>query len=184
MGNGFFQGKLKLQWSLLAPIKEKCGQRLVTVESEFMILSTTSIGFTTTDSMILTRKISSLNFAKGLLKYKVGAGYYQNVVRYYSSQNRSIQEQYLNLSLEEKQQFFSFLQHNVKPENAEYVYNYVYDNCATKIRDIAEELFPDRIEFDYSYAESNKSIRDLMDDYLDYQPWGEFAIQFGVRSAN
>lgn len=121
-----------------------------------------------------------LNFAKGLLKYKVGVGYYQNVVRYYQGQNRFIKEQYLNLNLEEKQQFFAFLQNNVRPENAEYVYNYVYDNCATKIRDIAEELYPGRVTFDMSYVEEDKTIRDLMDDYLDYQPWGEFGINIGL----
>jgi hypothetical protein len=121
-----------------------------------------------------------LNFAQGLLKYKVGAGYYDRVVQYYKSQNRSIVEQYLNLTLEEKQQFFDFLQKNVRPENAEYLYNYVYDNCATKIRDVAEELYPDRIQFDLGYAEKSKSIRNLMDDYLDYQPWGDFGIDLGL----
>ena len=121
-----------------------------------------------------------LNFAKGLLKYRVGVGNYDNVVRYYGSQNRSIVEQYLNLNQEEKQQFFDFLQENIKPENAEYIYNYVYDNCATKIRDIAEDLYPDRVIFDTSYVEEDKTIRDLMDDYLDYQPWGKFGINLGL----
>ncbi|MEP5610670.1 MAG: DUF4105 domain-containing protein [Cyclobacteriaceae bacterium] len=121
-----------------------------------------------------------VNFAKGLLKYRVGVGNYDNVVRYYGSQNRSIREQYLNLNQEEKQQFFDFLQNNIKPENAEYTYNYVYDNCATKIRDIAETLYPNRIVFDISYVEEGKTIRDLMDDYLDLQPWGEFGINLGL----
>ncbi|MEP1096849.1 MAG: DUF4105 domain-containing protein [Cyclobacteriaceae bacterium] len=121
-----------------------------------------------------------VNFAKGLLKYRVGVGNYDNVVRYYGSQNRSIVEQYLNLNQREKQQFFDFLQNNVKPENAEYTYNYVYDNCATKIRDITEGLYPGRIVFDMSYVQEGKTIRDLMDDYLDYQPWGEFGINLGL----
>lgn len=121
-----------------------------------------------------------LNFAQGLLKYKVGAGYYQRVVDYYKSQDRSIIEQYLNLTLEEKQQFFDYLQNNVRPENAEYLYNYVYDNCATKIRDVVEELYPGRVSFDLSYAVDGKSVRDLMDDYLDYQPWGDFGIDLGL----
>ncbi|WP_436514630.1 lipoprotein N-acyltransferase Lnb domain-containing protein [Ekhidna sp. To15] len=121
-----------------------------------------------------------LNFAQGLLKYKVGVGRYDRVYAFYKSQNRYVKEQYLNLTAEEKQQFFDFLQTNVKPENAEYLYNYVYDNCATKIRDVAENLYPNRIEFDLSYKEEGKTIRDLMDDYLDYQPWGDFAIDLGL----
>ncbi|WP_420317116.1 DUF4105 domain-containing protein [Ekhidna sp.] len=121
-----------------------------------------------------------LNFAQGLLKYKVGVTKYDRVYQFYKSQNRFIKEQYLNLTQEEKQQFFDFLQNNVKPENAEYLYNYVYDNCATKIRDVAEGLYPGRIDFDLSYKEENKTIRDLMDDYLDYQPWGDFGIDLGL----
>ncbi len=121
-----------------------------------------------------------LNFAKGLLKYKVGVMKYDQVFQYYKSQNRYVKEQFLNLTPHEKQQFFDFLQNNVKPENAEYLYNYVYDNCATKIRDVAESLYPGRIEFGLTYKEEDKTIRNLMDDYLDYQPWGDFAIDLGL----
>lgn len=121
-----------------------------------------------------------LNFAKGLLKYKVGRKEWKRtfqVQRYYK---RYIKLQYLNLTLEEKQALFDYLENNIKPENAEYLYNYVYDNCATKIRDVCEELYPDRIEFDLSYKVPDKTIRDLMEDYLDYQPWGDLGIDLGL----
>lgn len=121
-----------------------------------------------------------LNFAQGLLKYKVGVTKYEHVLRYYKRQNRYVKEQYLNLTPEEKQQFFDFLQDNVKPENAEYLYNYVYDNCATKIRDVIDELYPGRVQYDLSYKEEGKTIRDLMEDYLDYQPWGDLGIDIGL----
>ncbi|GAB4241046.1 MAG: DUF4105 domain-containing protein [Ekhidna sp.] len=121
-----------------------------------------------------------LNFAKGLLKYKVGVNKYDRVFRFYISQERYIKEQYLNLTLEEKQRFFEFLQQNVRPENAEYLYNYVYDNCATKIRDVCNVLYPNRITYDLSYTTEGKTIRDLMEDYLDYQPWGDLGIDIGL----
>lgn len=120
------------------------------------------------------------NFAKGLLKYKIGVRKYPQFLKIQKYYNRSIREQYLNLTTEEKQQLFNFLQNNAKPENAEYLYNYVYDNCATKIKDVLEEVHPDKITFDLSYKEEGKTIRDLMDDYLDLQPWGEFAINLGL----
>ncbi len=121
-----------------------------------------------------------LNFAQGLLKYKVGVTKYEHVFLFYKRQNRYVKEQYLNLTLEEKQQFFDFLQNNVKPENAEYLYNYVYDNCATKIRDVIDELYPGRVQYDLSYKVDGKTIRDLMEDYLDYQPWGDLGIDIGL----
>ncbi len=121
-----------------------------------------------------------LNFCLGLLKYRVEASHYGGVVSFYKSQNRFIKAQHLNLTLEEKQQFFDALQNNVKPENAEYLYNYVYDNCATKLRDVTEGLFHGRIAFDLSYKEEGKTMRDLMDDYLGDQPWGDLGIDVGL----
>ncbi|MEM6642595.1 MAG: DUF4105 domain-containing protein [Bacteroidota bacterium] len=121
-----------------------------------------------------------LNFARGLLKYKVGVRAWERSFRFQKSLNRYVKLQYLNLSLEEKQALFDYLQNNVKPENAEYLYNYVYDNCATKLRDVCEELYPGRITFDLSYAEEGKTVRDLMQDYLAYQPWGDLGIDLGL----
>lgn len=121
-----------------------------------------------------------LNFAKGLLNYKVGARDYQRFVAVQKYLNRYVKAQYLNFTQEEKQQLYDFLLNNVKPENAEYLYNYVYDNCATKLRDIPNELFPDRISFDLSYKEEGKTVRNLMDDYLSLQPWGDLGIDLGL----
>lgn len=121
-----------------------------------------------------------LNFAKGLLKYRVGIRKWEHSYAFQKSLNRYIKLQYLNLNQQEKQAIFSFLQNNVKPENAEYLYNYVYDNCATKIRDVVDELYPDRVTFDLSYKVDGKTIRDLMEDYLDYQPWGDLGIDIGL----
>ena len=44
----------------------------------------------------------------------------------------------------------------------------------------SDKRHPDKITFDLSYKEDEKTIRDLMDDYLDLQPWGEFAINLGL----
>lgn len=121
-----------------------------------------------------------LNFAKGLLKYKVGVREWDRSFRFQKSLDRYIKLQYLNLTQEEKQALFDYLQNNVKPENAEYLYHYVFDNCATKIRDVLEEEFPGRIEFDLSYKEEGKTIRQLMDDYLGQQAWGDFGIDIGL----
>ncbi|MCP4460493.1 MAG: DUF4105 domain-containing protein [Cytophagales bacterium] len=120
-----------------------------------------------------------LNFAQGKMVYQLGLGYYEPFRDFYIDQDRHVREQYLNLTLVEKQQFFSFLQNNYRPDNREYFYNYVYDNCATKIRDVIELNLPD-VAFDHSKANQGKTIRDLMHDYLPYQPWGEFMIDIGL----
>ncbi len=121
-----------------------------------------------------------LNFARGLLKYRVGVREWERSFRLHKYLRRYIKLQYLNLTLAEKQKLFDFLQNNVKPENAEYLYHYVYDNCATKIRDVVEENFPGRIEFGLGYKVEGKTFRQLMDDYLGQQAWGDLGIDVGL----
>lgn len=121
------------------------------------------------------------NFARGKMLYSIGLSRnFDRVRSYYAGEDRYILEQVLNLSLEDKQEFVDFLRNNYRPENREYLYNYVYDNCATKIRDVINEVLGDNVRFNYSYAEEGKTVRDLMDDYLDYQPWGDLIIDIGL----
>lgn len=121
-----------------------------------------------------------LNFSRGRMVYQLGMAYYEPFRDFYVNQDRYVREQYLNLTLAEKRLFLEFLQKNYKPKNREYFYNYVYDNCATKIRDVIEVIFPERVIFDESNAKQEKTIRDLMHDYLPYQPWGAFMIDIGL----
>ncbi|MEM0938299.1 MAG: DUF4105 domain-containing protein [Bacteroidota bacterium] len=121
-----------------------------------------------------------LNFAKGLLKYRVGVREWSKAFSRQKRLNRYIKLQYLNLTRSEKQKLFDFLQNNARPENAEYLYHYIYDNCATKIRDVINSQFPNRVSFDLSYKEDQKTFRNLMDDYLGQQAWGDFGIDIGL----
>jgi len=123
-----------------------------------------------------------LNFARGKLLYKLGAAYYKDFKESYIEDNRSIVEQELNLTTEEKQAYYNFLYENYKPENRDYYYNYVYDNCATRIRDGLEKVFPDRISYKYPYETSEMTFRDLMDLYLGQQPWGDLGIDLCLGS--
>ena len=117
-----------------------------------------------------------LNFTRGKLLYRLGVNDYNLYKRYYIRENRFITEQYLNLTQDEKQKVFDFLENNAKPENAEYYYNYIYDNCATKIRDVLNESLDGAITYDYGYAETSLTYRQLMDLYLAEQPWGDLGI--------
>jgi hypothetical protein len=117
-----------------------------------------------------------LNFAKGKLLYQLGKSDYQRTLQYYVYFNRFVKEQQLNLSTAQKQQLVDFLEKNYLPENREYLYNYIYDNCATKIQDVLDAVFPNQITYDYSFVKGEKSYRDLMDMNLGQQPWGDVGI--------
>ncbi|CAM9965883.1 unnamed protein product, partial [Chrysoparadoxa australica] len=120
------------------------------------------------------------NFAKGKLLYQLGVSDYKRFAQHYKEENRYIIEQYLNLTHPEKQQVYDFLIKNYEPENREYMYNYVYDNCSSKIPEILDKIFPGRINYNYYYTKEGTTVRDLMDQYLSYQPWGDWIIDIGL----
>lgn len=118
----------------------------------------------------------SLNFAKGYLRYMVGGRNFSRFTVEYKRSDRTIHEQILNLTQEEKQRTFEFLANNALPENRYYFYDYFYDNCATKIRDVFQNILGDKLVFDESYVVPKHSFRDMVDSLSVYQPWGDFGI--------
>ena len=118
------------------------------------------------------------NFVTGRSMYMLATNRYSNFVRAYEHYNRSVREQFLDLSLDQKQNLVDKLMWNALPENREYLYDYFFDNCSTRPRDILIEALDGAIEFDTSYLPSNRlTIRELTDLYItDEQPWGDLGI--------
>lgn len=117
-----------------------------------------------------------LNYTKGLLLFKLGVYAYPDFVNSYVYYNRWVTEQVLNLSPGQKQKVFEFLEWNALPENETYRYDYFYNNCANKVRDVFAQILGDSIHFDDSYITTSYTIRQLTDLYLTDQPWGDLGI--------
>ncbi len=117
-----------------------------------------------------------INFPRGDLFYKLGVYPYDRFRDAYIAQNRYVHEQVLDLTDEQKQKVRTYLHRNALPENATYRYDYFYNNCATKVRDVFVVLFGDSIRFDGSYIKTDYTIRELTDSYLAEQPWGDLGI--------
>jgi len=117
-----------------------------------------------------------LNFTRGYLYYQLAVWDYQRFASSYIYENRFIHEQVLNLTPDQKQKVYDFLQWNALPENKDYRYDYFYNNCATRIRDVFVNVFKDSVVFDGSYVETDYTIRELTDLYLTHQPWGDLGI--------
>jgi len=117
-----------------------------------------------------------LNFTRGFLYYKLGVYSYPDFRDYYISYDRYVHEQILNLDSLEKQKIFSYLENNSLPQNQTYRYDYFYNNCSSKVRDVFAEVFRDQIRFDGSFIKTDYTIRDLTHNYLTQQPWGSLGI--------
>jgi hypothetical protein len=121
-------------------------------------------------------------FAQGKLNYKIGANYYEDFKESYIRQNRTIQEQILNLSLDEKQKVFDYLSKNYEPANQYYLYDFFYDNCATKIKDVLVYSLNDNIKFNKPESFENKTFRTLIQENLNWNSWGSFGIDLALGS--
>jgi hypothetical protein len=117
-----------------------------------------------------------LNFALGKNKYMLGLQDYQRFRDTYIYYNRFIHEQRLNLDPRQRQKLFTFLEWNARPENQYYYYDYFYDNCATRLRDVMIKNFGDSVRFNSDHITTDYSIRQLTDLYLKPQPWGDLGI--------
>lgn len=98
----------------------------------------------------------------------------------YLSEGRKVLEQDLNLTQDEAWKLRSLLQTEALPQNRTYRYNYVNDNCATRITDRlaqatdARLIFPDTI----AYGTFRREMRAFHRDY----PWYQFGIDLALGS--
>ena len=77
-----------------------------------------------------------LNFLRGDLNYFLSVTSFQQFKRSYDATGRGISEQKLSLTPLQTAELYSFLIDNYKPSNRYYLYDFLQDNCATRIRDI------------------------------------------------
>lgn len=77
-----------------------------------------------------------LNFLRGDLNYFLSVTSFQQFKRSYDATGRGISEQTLSLTPLQAAELYSFLTDNYKPSNRYYLYDFLQDNCATRIRDI------------------------------------------------
>lgn len=117
-------------------------------------------------------------FVKGETDYIVGDVPFEYYLHEYRERGVGVFEQTLNLTQEEKQNIFDALLINSLPENREYRYNFFYDNCATRPRDIIEKHIEGKIE--YTPTKEDQTYRDLLWQCIDLQPWSRFGIDLVI----
>lgn len=122
-------------------------------------------------------------FVFGLTDYELGGFPYQYFKQEYRRWGSMVTEQVLNLTAAEKQKLQQALEENLRDENRIYRYNYFYNNCTTKARDIIEKCIDGRLEYaereDYS-----PSYRDMVHLMTERNPWARFGndVLLGIKA--
>lgn len=119
-----------------------------------------------------------LNFARGYLLYGLSVSNWDRFQGYYAYFNREVKAQYINHTTDQAQLIFDFLENNSKPENSMYYYDYFYDNCATRIRDVFVQALGDEFKIPENFTDNpNRTVRALTDHYIEDEfPWGKLGI--------
>ena len=123
-----------------------------------------------------------LKFAQGKLNYKLSHNSYDDFFQAYIAQNRSIDEQILDLTRTQKQQVFDFLLNNARPENKYYLYDFFYDNCATKMKDVLKVSLNETLTFKQPNDFNPKTFRALIHEHVNRNSWGSLGIDIALGS--
>lgn len=114
-----------------------------------------------------------LRFIFGLTDYELGITDELAFCEEYSREGRAVIQQTLNLTTAEKESIWRELMINYMPENRTYRYNYFYDNCTTRARDILTRYINGRVVYqagDSVYPSYREMIHEMNTDY----PWARF----------
>jgi hypothetical protein len=135
-------------------------------------------------------------FIKGETDYQLGVMPYSYFEAEYATRGSSVYEQTLNLTPAEKLRLLDLLEDNYQPAHRTYRYNFLYDNCTTRARDMIEKAVDGRILYAETTgtAETDKtdkadktdnadksgkedtSYRDIIHEHTSRTPWTRFGI--------
>lgn len=86
------------------------------------------------------------DFMAGRFRYWLSVSTLSRTVRAYESHNRTVIAQDLDLTADERLNIARALETNALPENREYDYDYYYDNCSTRVRDVVDRVVGGQIQ--------------------------------------
>ncbi len=123
-------------------------------------------------------------FAKGRLDYMVAEESMQGFLQVYFSENRYVQCQKLNISPAETAKLIAMLRENLRPENIKYRYDFFYDDCSTRIRDLIENVVGDKLLYPPDEGGKSPTFRMMVGKYQDNVPWLNLGIDLlmGITS--
>jgi hypothetical protein len=124
-----------------------------------------------------------MKFAKGKLNYYISSDPFRDFMYTYVREQRTVQEQELFLSGPQKIALYDFLIENEKPQNKYYKYDFLFDNCATRIRDIFPKTFGKGFHFGRTLPAGHEiTFRHIINYYLRGIHWERFGINILLGS--
>lgn len=121
-------------------------------------------------------------FTRGKLDYFLSIASLPDFMYEYQSENRDVHEQVLALSDQAKKAIQQALNDNLAGAARYYKYDFLYNNCTSRVRDIVMKY--GGLQADQRLVPAGTSFRDMLHEYLDRgnQAWSKFGIDLVLGS--
>jgi hypothetical protein len=125
-----------------------------------------------------------VKFVRGKLLYYLDQGDFNDFLYAYSMDDRSVSEQLLRFDCQEKIEIQRFLFDNLRPENRSYKYDFLFDNCTTRLRDLIWKQLRDDAATAAVTDDPGRTFRNHLHHYLDMNrmDWAKLGIDILLGS--
>ncbi len=121
-----------------------------------------------------------IKFIRGKLDYMLSVSPYRYFVMSYIQEKRAVKEQVLNLSYSQKNNIYYALKINALPENMYYRYDFLKDNCSTRVLKIISNALKDSLILPETLSDEQQSFREMLMPYLKGKNWERFGINLAL----
>lgn len=121
-----------------------------------------------------------MKFARGKLRYALSRTSFPNFLYTYQLEGRWVSEQWLDLDIGQKNALFEYLEWNHQPENRYYQYDFLAENCATKIPDVLMEVLGPGLEVASGFTGDGSTYRELIQQNLETNSWSSLGIDLAL----
>lgn len=123
-------------------------------------------------------------FAKGRLDYMISAEKAYSFMQVYVYEQRYVLSQKINLDSQELRKLVALVNENMKPENRKYRYDFFYDDCSTRIRDLLEKSIGEILKYPPSEPKDKTTFRDMVGKYQAPYPWLKLGVDLIMGSTS
>lgn len=125
-----------------------------------------------------------VKFVRGRLLYFLDREAFPDFLRNYEYEDRSVSEQVLDIDCTRKAEIQRFLSENLRPENRSYRYDFLFDNCTTRLRDLILGHAGPGTSTAVILEAPDRTFRDHIHHYLDgnRMHWSKLGIDILLGS--
>lgn len=121
-----------------------------------------------------------VRFMQGRMLYFSAARPAREEFAGYIDENRSIRAQKLDLSAQQKLRLVEYLLQEVRPENRDYLYDYYYNNCSTRVRDAIDLVLGGVLSQEFDPLPAPQTLRDQTRRLTAADFWLYLGLQVGL----